>query len=78
MGATRQGVFSAQSTVKMAIDASEQTLSKLFAPHVESFNYFLNEGLPASVADLDPVYTTLPNQKIVPSSFLRSQCVPMM
>jgi hypothetical protein len=52
----------------MAIDSTEQTLSKLFAPHVESFDYFLEEGLPAAIADLDPVYATFPNQKMVPSA----------
>lgn len=57
----------------MAIDSTEQTLSKLFAPHVESFNYFLEEGLQSSIADLDPVYATFPNQKIIPSTSHCSQ-----
>ena len=33
-------------------------LTKLHAiakPHIESFNYFLEEGLPNAVADLDPI-----------------------
>jgi hypothetical protein len=33
-------------------------LHRLIRPHVDSFNYFLDEGLQQAVADLDPVEVT--------------------
>ena len=37
--------------------------SHLAAPHVESFNYFCNEGLPLAVKNLLPVTIESPNEE---------------
>lgn len=36
-------------------------------PHVGSFNYFLEEGISAAVADLDPLRISLPDGKCLNS-----------
>ena len=37
--------------------------SHLAAPHVESFNYFINEGLPQAVKNLLPITIERPNEE---------------
>lgn len=36
-------------------------LHKLVRPHIDSFNYFLTEGLQQAVADLDPIEVLSPD-----------------
>lgn len=42
--------------------ATNHKLQKLVSPHVDSFNFFLTEGLDLAVADLSRVPVELPNQ----------------
>ena len=41
-----------------------QVLREATAPHVESFNFMLSEGLLAAVADLDPIDFDVDNKRV--------------
>jgi hypothetical protein len=42
------------------MDEPEWLHSRLFAPHIESFNFFLEQGLHLAVADMDAVSVQIP------------------
>jgi hypothetical protein len=43
------------------MDEPEWLHSRLFAPHIESFNFFLQEGLNLAVADMDATSVQIPD-----------------
>lgn len=63
-------------TKEVSVQDAIEKLTFLASPHIESFDYWIDEGLQRSVDDLDPVEITTEDGRSITCAYSASCCAP--